>query len=68
MLAAYRRGDEETLLPYGTGNDAQGDDSPWRGELAATGPDIATGKKWLKVMFEDAVSFARLLEKRKASG
>jgi len=65
MLAAHRRGDKQTLLPYGTGDDAQGRDSPWRGELAAAGPDIAAGKKWLEFTFEDAASFARLLEKRK---
>ena len=65
MLAAHRGSGEQTLLPDGTANDAQGHDSPWRGELAGPDPDIATSKKWLEFTFEDAASFARLLEKRK---
>src|SRR3989338_3574392 len=63
-LAAYRGSGEKTLLPHGTGNDAQGHDSPWRGKPAGSGPDIATGKRWLGFTFEDAASFARLIEKR----
>src|SRR3989338_2655124 len=67
MLAAHRRGDKQTLLTYGTGDDAQGRDSPWRGELAAAGPDIAAGKKWLEFRFEDAASFASCLRNGRIS-